>query len=282
MRRKIYKLQISELMNENRRNQSLGGTKQKLWEIWFCISFFSLISLLCGLVFCSENVAEIIISFISIPLIACIFTFYKWMYSYFSFKRLEQSEDLYQGNRLYDIAEMTTGTKTSALMSSIFCICLFFAILSFVFGTLLFNKELDILNPASQQWMGFLQISISIIFIAIYFSILSLQQIIELKRQSKNIRILYYMGKSQSQIKFLIKRQVMLKLVIPTLMCFVLLLTCTPFVNYKMNMVLPDTMNNFLINALGGFLACFVILYICYFEVVYITSIRYVKTAIKF
>lgn len=282
MHRKICKLQICELMNENRRNQSLGGSKQKLWGIWFCISFFSLIILLCGIVFCRESLAYPIISFISIPLICCIFTFYKWMYAYFSFKRLVQSEDLYRGNRLYSIAEMTTGTKTSALMSSIFCICLLFAIQSFVFGTLLFNKELDIFDPTNQQWMGFLQVSMAIIFIAIYFSILSLQQIIELKRQSKNIRILYYMGKNQSQIKSLIKMQIMLKLVIPTLMCFVLLLVGTPFINYKMNIVLPDAMNNLLINAVGGFIACFIILYICYFEVVYITSIRYIKTAIKF
>lgn len=34
--------------------------------------------------------------------------------------------------------------------------------------------------------------------------------------------------------------------------------------------------------SLGGSLVCFVILYICYFEVIYITSIRYVKTSIKF
>ncbi len=281
MRRRIYKLQISELMNENRRNQSLGGSKHKLWGFGFYISFLSFILLLCGIAFGSENIAGVIISFIAIPLIGCIFTFYKWMYSYCSFKRLVQSEDLYEGNRLYGIAEMTTGTKTSALMSSIFCICLLFSILSFMFGTLLFNKRLDILNPASQRWMGFLQISISVIFIVIYFSILSLQQVIELKRQSKNIRILYYLGKSQTQIKSLIKSQVMLKLLIPTLMCFVLLMTITPFINYKMNAVFPNITSNFLLNALGGFGACFVMLYICYFEVVYITSIRYVKTAIK-
>jgi len=282
MYKKIYKLQISELMNENRRNQSLGGSKRNLWGISFCIGFISFILLLGGVAFGSENIADVIISFIAIPLIGCIFTFYKWIYAYFSFKRLVQSEDLYKGNRLCGIAEMTTGTKTSALMSSIFCICLFFSTLSFVFGTLLLHKELDILNPSSQQWMGFMQISIAVIFIVIYFSILSLQQIIELKRQSKNFRILYYMGKSQTQIKSFIKRQVMLKLLIPTLMCFVLLLTITPFINYKMNMVFPNTMSNFLINALGGFGVCFVMLYICYFEVVYITSIRYVKTVIKF
>lgn len=281
MHSKVYELQICELMNENRHNQSLGESKQRLWGIWFCICIFILILLLFGIVFCPENFAYTIVSFISIHLICCIFTFYKWMYTYFSSKRLAQSEDLYRGNRLYSIAEMTAGIKTSALMSSTFCMCLLFAIISFVVGKLLLNKEIYIFDYVSQRWMGFLQISISIIFIVIYFSILSLQQIIDLKRQLENIRILYYLGQNQSQIKSVIKTQVMLKLFIPVLMCLVLLLIGTPFINYKLNMVLPHTVNNSLIKTIGEFMVCFAILYICYFEVVYITSTHYIKTVIK-
>ncbi len=281
MQRKIYKLQICELMNENRRNQSLGCNKHKLWGLLFLISLFLFLVLLCGIAFCPESIAYIIISFVSMPLICCIFTFYKWLYAYFSFKRITQSEDLYQGNRLYSSAEITTGTKTSAIMSSIFSICLLFSILAFVFGMLLFNENFAIFDTENQQWMGFLQISISIIFGTIYFSILSLQHIIELKRQSNNFRILYYIGKSQKQIKSLIKAQVMIKLMIPTMMCFALLLVGTPFINYKLNMVFPDMLHNFLINAIGEFLFCFIILYFCYFEVVYITSIRYIRLQSK-
>ncbi len=136
-------------------------------------------------------------------------------------------------------------------------------------------------DPVNQQWMSFLQISVCIIFMAIYFSILSLQQIIELKRQAKNILILHYMGKSQTQIKSLLKTQVMLKLFMPTLMCFALLLVGTPFINYKMNMALPTVMHNSLAKAVGWFIACFVILYLCYFLIVYIVSKRYIKTVIS-
>lgn len=278
MGRKITKLQICELMKEERRNQSIGKSRQKFWGIWFCISFFSLILLLLGFALGSGDFADRMISFIAIPLISCIITFYQWLYAYLLSRRLAQADDLYQGTRLYRIAEMTTGTKTSAYMNSVFCICLFFAICSFVFGTLLLKKELKVLEAANQQWMGFLQISISIIFIVIYFSILSLQQMIELKQQAKNIRILCCMGKSQSQVKVLIKMQVMLKLILPTFMCFVLLLVGTPAIYYKMSMGLAGIVQDSLIDALGGFAACFAILYFCYYEVVCITGIRYLKS----
>ncbi len=273
----IFKLQINDLMNEKRRNLSLGNKRKGFWGGLFIISFSSFLFLLCGIVFLSESVAFFAISIISVPLLCCIFAFYKYMYAYLSAKRLSQSEDLYQDNRLYHIAEMTSGTKTSALLDAIFSICLLFSSISFVFGTLLLNSEIEILAPASQQLMGFLQISICIIFIVIYFSIISLQQIVELKRQANNIRVLYYLGKSQMQIKSLMKSQILLKLSMPTLICFALLLIGTPFINYKLNMIFPATMQNSLITAVGGFAACFAILYFCYFLTTYIICKQYLN-----
>lgn len=281
MKQKIYRLQICELMNEKRRNQPLERDRKTFWAFLSVISFFSLFLLLWGIVFLPENIVFTIISFISIPLLCCVFAFYKWMYAYFSSKRLLQSEDLYQGNRLYRIAEMTTGTKTSALMNAIFCICLLFSTMAFAFGTLLLNTKINIFASANQQWMGFLQISLCIIFITIYFSILSLQQIVELKWQAKNICVLYYMGKSQAQIKSMIKTQVILNLFVPTLMYFALLWIGVPFINHKMNMALPVIIQNSLIKAVVGFIVCFAILYLCYFLIVYIISKHYVKTVIK-
>jgi hypothetical protein len=282
IRRKIYKLQIYELMNEKRRNQTLGGKKKTAWGLSLVISCSCVFLMLCGLVFFPENIMAIIISFISIPMLYCIFAFYKWMYAYLASRRLLQSENLYQGNRLYRIAELTRGTKTNALMNTIFCICLLFSAVSFVFGTLLLNMGIELHSATAQQWMGFLQISICIIFMAIYFSILSLQQIIELKQQTENIRILHYMGKNQAQIKSLIKSQVMLKLFVPVFMCIILLVISTPFINYKINMAFPAITQNSLITAVGWFLGCFALLYFCYFSIVYAISRRYLKTVINF
>ncbi|WMJ88331.1 FtsX-like permease family protein [Anaerocolumna sp. MB42-C2] len=282
IRKKMYGLQISELMIENRRNQSLREDRKTFWLIGCTISFLILFVLLCSVTFLSEKSTYAIIPFISIPLLCCIVAFYKWLYAYFSSKRLKLSEHLYQGNRIYRIAEMTTGTKTDVLLNSVFSICLLFAIMAYVNGALLLNESVVINNPVKQHWMGFLQISISIIFMTIYFSILSLQLIIGLKRQAKSILILHYMGKSLAQIKFLLKTQVMLKLLVPTLMCFVLLLICTPLVNYKINMILPDIAHNSIIKSVGWFIICFSILYLCYFLIICIISKRYLKLLLTY
>lgn len=277
MNRKICRLQIYELMNEKRRNQSLKANRKKYWITVYVISFVSLVLCLFGAVFLSENTSYIFISMISIPLLCCIFSFYQWLYACFSSMRQRQTENIYQGNRLYYIAELTTGTKTSAFIYSIFCVSLLFSLTSFVFGILLLNKENMIFTAANQQWMGILQISICIIFIIIYFFNLSLQQILELKRQAKDILMLHYLGKSKAHIRSLLKIQIMLKLTMPTLMFFVLLLIGTPLINYKLNRTLPIIIHNSLIKSVGAFSACFVILYLCYYGIVYLISIRYIK-----
>ena len=149
--------------------------------------------------------------------------------------------------------------------------------MAFVFGVFMFKEEIVLFDTASQQWMGFLQISMSVIFIVIYFSILSLQQIIDLKRQAKNIRILHYMGKSQAQIKTMIKAQVLAMLLLPTAVCFALLAIGTPLINYKMNLLFSVVGHNLLLKAVGGFMLCFGVLCLCYFFIVYTTIKRYIE-----
>lgn len=279
--KKINNLQIIQLMNENRLNQTTKESSKNVWGACFIICFTILILLLYGIVFWSDNIVNIIISFISIPLIGCIVTFYQWLYAYVWSMRLTQSDRLYQGNRLYCLSEISSGTKTNARMSCIYCICLLFAIQSFVFGALLFQKEVKLFEHANQQWMGILQLSISIIFLVIYFSTVSFAQMIELKRQAKNIGILFYMGKSKAQIKALLRKQILLKLFVPISMCFALLLISTPFINYKINRILPSTIHHTFIFIVLGFVACFVVLYLCYYYVVYVTSIRYLNQVLK-
>ncbi|WFR59095.1 hypothetical protein QA584_08415 [Anaerocolumna sp. AGMB13025] len=281
-KQRISNLQIRELMIEKKLNQKLGGMQQyRIWGITFCISFFILIGLLFGIVRLTEEVSSILISFIALPLLFSIFSFYKWLFQYFAEKRRNQSVSLYQNNRLYMIAQITSGTKTSAVMNGIFCMCLFFSAMSFMFGTLMLHSDLLLFNTGSQQWMGFLQISLCIIFIVIYFSVLSLQQIIELKRETKELQILHYIGKTKAQIKLLVKTQILLKLFIPTIMCFVLLVISVPLLNYKLNSDLPSAMENILTKSASGFSLCFFIMYFFYFFVVCVVSKKYVDTSIN-
>ena len=127
--------------------------------------------------------------------------------------------------------------------------------------------------------MGFLQISICIIFMIIYFSVLSLLHIIDLKREKRNMRLLFHMGKDYSNLKRLLCTQVLIKLFLPILMSFIILWTAVPFVNHKMNSILH--VHNHLLKAIGGFMVCFFVLYLCYFGVVYMISTRYIRLSTK-
>ncbi|MDE6389239.1 MAG: FtsX-like permease family protein [Lachnospiraceae bacterium] len=279
MKHKIYKLQVVQLMREKQRNQPLGTGKKSFWGWMLIISFSGYLALLSGISFMPGEIMSVSISLISLPMLICVFSFYRWLYAFIASLRLSQADALYQGNRLYQIAEMTSGSKTSANVNTIFCICFIFSAAAFVFGTFLLNPNIFIFEKTQQQWMGFLQISICIIFMIIYFSVLSLLQIIDLKKENRNMRLLFHMGKNQSDLKYLICTQVLIKLFMPILMSFIILWTAAPFVNYKMNSILH--VRNHLFKAIGGFMVCFFVLYLCYFGVVYIISTRYIKLSTK-
>lgn len=281
MKRAIYRLAISRLMNEKQRNQPLDEKKKTIWFYLFVISIGASWLMLFGIVLLPFDIGAMLISTISVPLLCCFITFYKWLYAFFSSKRIKISEDLYVGNRLYWIAEMTTGIKTSASINAIFSMCLLFSAGAFIFGSLLWDGNIKLFPNREQKWMAFLQISICVIFLMIYFCILSLLQIIDLKRQARNIKILHYMGKSQDKLKCLIRNQIIVKQLIPTLMCFVILLTFAPAINFKLNSLFLAYMHNQLIKFTGAFIICFVVLFFCYFYITYVISSRYINAIIK-
>lgn len=280
VRQTLYKLQIGRLMKEKSRNQPLNARGKTLWRGAFLVSFLGLLGTLCGIVFLPAEASAPAISLVAVPLCGCVFAFYKWLYASFSAWRLSGAQALYRGNQLYQLAELTTGARTGAGMNAVFCVCLLFAAMSFAFGTLLLRDGLALFSPPNQQWMGFLQISICIIFMVIYFSILSLLQIVELRRQGARFRILYYMGKTPEELKALLCSQILIKLLLPTLMCFVVLGVAVPLLNHKLNGVLPTAMQNWLPGASGAFTACFAALYLAYFAVVYTVSSRYMNEAL--
>lgn len=128
---------------------------------------------------------------------------------------------------------------------------------------------------------GFLQIGICIIFIIIYFFVISLLQVIDLKREARNVKLLFHMGKNQSELNTLLHTQTLVRMLLPTLMSFILLFTAAPFVNYKLNLIFPAFMCNLTMKAIGGFLICFFALYLCYFCVIYMVNTRYIKSITK-
>ena len=141
------------------------------------------------------------------------------------------------------------------------------------------QPEFQLWGRVMQQWMGTLQISISVVFLVIYFSILSLQQVIEFRENSKGNQIMRCMGKSNKQIERLVGQQIAIKLATPMIMAVLVILFCIPLLNGKMNLILPASLKGILFKLTGGFGAFMAIFYICYFGIVSAMSKRYINSS---
>ena len=141
------------------------------------------------------------------------------------------------------------------------------------------QPEFQFFDMAMRQWMGTSQISICIVFLVIYFSILSLQQIIEVRQNSKSNQIMCCMGKSNKQIAKLVNKQIAIKLASPMIMALLIILFCVPLLNGKMNLIFPASLDNILLKLAGGFGVCIVIFYICYLGIICVMSRRYINVS---
>ena len=278
--RRFSKLQIRELMYERNRSQGVKNTGGYIkWGIIFFLCFVCLIGCVCGIVFLPEVYIVYPVSVIAIPLSVSVFAFYKWAFGcLYAYRRMNPVQ-ICQKDRLYIAANITSNFKTAAAVNAVFCICLLFSGGSFVTGMLMLRPEFQLFDTATRQWMGTSQISICIVFLVIYFSILSLQQIIEGRQNSKSNQIMRFMGKSNKQIERLVNKQIAIKLLSPMIMALLTILFCIPLLNRKMNLVLPVSLHNILLKLAGWFGACIIIFYICYFTIICVMSKRYIKTS---
>jgi len=277
LKQRLNKLQIRELMYERNRNQDVKKIgNYKKWGIIFFVCFVCLIGCVCSIVFLPGVYIAYPVSVVAIPLLISVFSFYKWVFGYLYAYRRMKSVRIYQKDRLYITANVTSNFKTAAMVNAIFCICFLFSGCSFVTGILMLQPEFQLFDTAMRQWMGTSQISICIVFLVIYFSILSLQQIIEVRQNSESNQIMRCMGKSDKQIARLVNKQIAIKLTFPMVMALLIVLFCIPLLNGKMNLVLPDSLNNILFKLTGAFGVCIVVFYICYFGIVSAMSKRYI------
>lgn len=275
LKQRIDRLQIRELMYEGNRSQGVKEIESyKKWGIVFLLCFICLIGCVCGIVFLPAVYVVYPISVAAIPLLISVFAFYKWVFGYLYAYRQMKSVQIYQKDRLYIVANVTSNIQTAATVNAIFCICFLFSGCSFVTGLLMLHPEFQLFDAAMQQWMGTSQISICIVFLVIYFSILSLQQIIEIRQNSKSNQIMRCLGKSNKQTARLVNRQIAIKLTTPMIMALLIILFCIPLLNGKMNLILPASLKNILLKLTGAFGACIVVFYTCYFGIVCAMSKR--------
>ena len=276
LKQRLDKLQIRELIYERNRNQDAENIRNyKKWGTVFFLCFVCFIGCVCGIVFLPEIYIVYPVSVTAIPLLISVLAFYKWVFGYLYAYRRMKSVRIYQKDRLYLTANVTSNFKTAAMVNAVFCVCLLFSGGSFVTGMLILQPEFQLFDTAVRQWMGTSQISICIVFLVIYFSILSLQQLIEVRQYSKSNQIMRCMGKSNKQIAGLMNKQTAIKLSSPMIMTLLIVLFCVPLLNVKMNLMLPAALNNILLKLTGEFGACITVFYICYFGIVSAMSKRY-------
>lgn len=170
--------------------------KQKDWRrrLWGSLSVY--VFLLILMVIGKEEIVMIAIAFIAVPLLISIYAFYQYLAAC-RFRAAPGLSRYFAGKRpgLLTLTEFTASANKDIILNSVFCACLIFAFTAFCFGTLLFTEGLVIYDPQPQRWMGFLQINIGLIFLVLYFSMLSLTQILKLRRQTRSLDILCSLGK---------------------------------------------------------------------------------------
>ena len=269
LKQRFSKLQIRELIYEkNRSQQAKKIDNYKKWGALFFSCFTCLLGLMFGIVFLPENYSMYAISVVTVPLAISVFAFYRWMFGYLYAKRYQKPASLYQKNRLYLMADITSNFKTEAIGTAVFCMCFLFSAGSYITGRWMLQPKFQIFGRASQQWMGAAQISSCVVFTVIYFSILSLQQMTALKQNARDSQIMRYLGNSSRQLEILIHQQAAIKLTFPMIMAFVLFLTCMPLLNRKLNLIMPAPMHNALFKFTGEFLIGAAFFYVCYFGIV--------------
>lgn len=277
MRRRLNRLQIRELMNESCRNQTVSRQGHyKAWGIVFLVSFVCLTGCVYGIALLSEDAAVCLTAFVSVPLAVSIFAFYQWLFGLLDRCRQNKTASIYHKMRLYTVSYLTANIKTSAVVNAVFCICFLLSAASFITGKLMLQSEFRLFEKDIQGWLGTAQINICIVFAVIYFSILALHQIMELRQASRNHRILRFMGDSGKEMKTLVKQLTVIKMTLPILMALLIFLFCTLPLNRKLNLFLPDVLHNAIFKFSSEFFLCILAFYLCYFWAVNAMGRQYI------
>lgn len=207
LRKRILDLSIRELMMQKKRVQKSNLVLNRTYWGVGCIG-----CILVSFIYVITH-ASWMISWISIVIIAGVYSFYQWFFHWLIQQRAAGSDTLYEGNRLYLLAQVTTNSRQAVIMNTIFSLCLCFSMTCFLFGFLLLS------NDTMDQWMGMLQIMMSMIFLVLYLSMISLQMLIQCKENQKKETLLSWLGKDARQCHQLKSRQILFHLLLPMIPC---------------------------------------------------------------
>lgn len=278
LRRSFRRMELRELLEAKRENQP-PDTRLGLWCAWTGGSFLVLLALLAGIALLPEEKGLSLLSVIAVPLLLLVFAFYRALFALAGRLRSRGGRWLFKGDRLYLAGSLLSQSRSGAMLNSVLCLCLIFSSMAFLAGGVMLRPELRILDPFHQRWMGFLQICICIIFIVLYFAVLSLGQMRDFQRERTGLRLLRHLGRSPEELRGLIAGRLFQKFNLPLLLWGILLgaalllaggrvdaLLCVPWLTLQLT---------------AGFLVCLAVLYIVYFGLIYYASATCLNSSIQ-
>lgn len=246
----IRRLEIRELTAERASDRSWNLGPGRVWAAAAGVSFAVLAAALLGIAF-APGAADMLVGLVSLPALALVFCFYRALYALLSGYRRRGGRLLLRGDRLFLASQLLSGGAQSALLDSVLCLCLLLAAAAFLCGGAMLSRDWPGMDPDLAHWMGFLQAAICVIFLVIYFAVLSLRQAVDAQYARRSVRILRQLGRSGRDIRGLLARQTCLRFALPLLLCLPLLALAVPLAGFRLS-ILP------LAAALcGGFLLCF-------------------------
>lgn len=272
-RRIISRLEIIQLMTVQKKNRQAAVTRfSRIWPAASLISFLLFCSLVSAIAFLPGNEGMAFVSCIAPVMLFFVFSFYKASYINANKYRQQKNEHLYHKNRLYTAALLLSDSRSDILINSVLCTCLLFSFSSFLCGWVMLQAKDAVMDAVSQRWMGFLQICMCSAFIVIYFSVLSVQQIVSIRKEAHGLQVLQYLGKNRLQVTRLMALQICLKFSIPLIPWAILMLPAVLLSDHKLTLALRTP--HLVLQGAVGFLICFTLLYLLYFYLVYHTNIK--------
>ena len=267
--RKIRRLQINSLLTEEKQNQTLKGKARPVfWNVIFVCCLAAFLALTEAIVGNHGAVAMMMgMNTILVPVVGGVWSFYKMVFHWAIWLRANRRQTLYEGSRLYLVAQMLSKVSSNIALNTVLSISLLLAVLTFAVGTILPQMSGDIFPKDQASWLSFAEIGLSLVFIAIYFSFLAVRIIVEAKESQYGFKVMAYLGTSKKYRQQLILKEIAIRFILPALLCLLVLAFSALQLNGLLNSLLPY--NNALLAAYTLFAGCFVALYLVYFLVTY-------------
>ena len=192
---------------------------------------------------------------------------YTSMLGWIQWYRERQGDSLYYNRRLFIAGQFLSKIKTLTCMSAVVSGCLLCAMCSFIAGWIFVGYKGQLLGKQDDIVMGFAQFYIAVLFTVIVFSIIALQQIVDMNEHRQKFIVLKQLGTDIDNLNRTLFWQVFLNFSIPVLMAVIFLLCSL----YPLEQVLYPLLGNehLLIKGTFIYMGIFAILYICYIMATY-------------